>query len=92
MENIKGDKVVTNCQIDADTKESLVQHLEEHGIMSLLTSHKFAPYLSCVAKGIGRAMAETDTPVSPTAAVDPTGKQDATATPAGEATDQRSLD
>ena len=86
MEHINGYKVTGNCEVDAATKESLVQHLEEDGILSLLTSHKFAPYLSCVVKGIGEAMAETDTPIAP-AADDSIGNQDAAAPPADEATE-----
>lgn len=88
MENIKDYKVTNHCQIDADTKESLFQHLEEHGIMSLLTSHKFAPFVSCVAKELGRAMAEPATPIAPTAADGSTGKQDKTApVPVSETTE-----
>ena len=74
-------RIANDCEVDSETKESLVRHLEEHGIVSLLTSHKFAPYLSCVVKGIGEAMAETDTPIAP-AADDATGNQDAAAPPA----------
>ena len=82
------DYTATNtCQIDADTKESLFQHLEEHGIMSLLTSHKFAPFVSCVVKGIGEATAETDTPIAPPAADDSIGNQEAADPPADEATE-----
>ena len=88
MEHINSYKVTDNCQIDADTKESLVQHLEEHGIMSLLTSHKFAPFVSCVAKELGRAMAETATPIAPTAADDSSETQDKTApAPVSETTE-----
>ena len=87
MEHINSYKVTDNCEVDADTKESLVRHLEEHGIMSLLTSHKFAPDLSCVVKGIGEAMAETGTPIAPAGADDATGNQEAAAPPADEATE-----
>ncbi len=87
MEHINSYKVTDNCEVDADTKESLVRHLEEHGIVSLLTSHKFAPYLSCVAKGIGEAMAETDTPIAPAAADDLAGNRDGAASTADEATE-----
>ena len=86
MEHINSYKVTDNCEVDADTKESLVRHLEEHGIVSLLTSHKFAPYLSCVVKWIGEAMAETDTPIAPDAD-DLAGNQEAAAPPADEATE-----
>ena len=85
MKHINGYKVTDNCEVDAATKESLVQHLEEHGILSLLTSHKFAPYLSCVAKELGKAMAETATPIA-TTTDDSTGNQDAAPPPADEAT------
>ena len=87
MEHINIYKVTDNCEVDSETKESLVRHLEEHGIVSLLTSHKFAPYLSCVVKGIGEAMAETDTPIAPAAADDSIGNQEAAAPPADEATE-----
>ena len=87
MEHINGYKVTGNCEVDAATKESLVQHLEEHGIMSLLTSHKFAPFVSCVAKELGRAMAETATPIATTTAIDLTGNQEATASMADDATE-----
>ena len=87
MEHINSYKVTDNCEVDADTKESLGRHLEEHGIMSLLTSHKFAPFVSCVVKGIGEATAETDTPIAPDADDDSIGNQDAAAPLADEATE-----
>ena len=34
MEHINSYKVTDNCEVDADTKESLVRHLEEHGMVS----------------------------------------------------------
>ena len=87
MKHINGYKVTDNCEVDAATKESLVQHLEEHGIMSLLTSHKFAPFVSCVAKELGRAMAETATPIAPAEADDSSETQDKTAPAPGETTE-----
>ena len=87
MEHINSYKVTDNCEVDADTKESLVRHLEEHGIVSLLTSHKFAPFVSCVVKGIGEATAETDTPIAPDADDDSIGNQEAAAPTADEATE-----
>ena len=88
MKHINGYKVTDNCEVDAATKESLVQHLEEHGIMSLLTSHKFALFVSCVAKELGRAMAETATPIAPAEADDSSETQDKTApAPVSETTE-----
>ena len=87
MEHINSYKVTDNCEVDADTRESLVRHLEEHGIVSLLTSHKFAPFVSCVVKGIGEATAETDTLIASAAADDSAEKQEAPPTPADEATE-----
>jgi len=52
MENIKADKVVTNCEVDAETKESLLKHLDEHGVVSLLTSAKFGQYTGCFLEEI----------------------------------------
>ena len=82
MEHIKAYKVTDNCQIDADAKESLVQHLEDHGVMSLLTSSKFAPYFSCVVKEIGKAIAAESALIASAAADDSIGNQDAAASPA----------
>ena len=50
-------KVADNCQIDADTKERLLQHLEEHGVMSLLTSSKFSTHVDCLLSEIEQAIA-----------------------------------
>ena len=81
-------KITTNCQVDADTKESLLKHLDEHGAVSLLTSAKFGQYAGCFPEEITRAIAaETATPIAPTAAVDSSETQDKTASAPGEATE-----
>ena len=52
------DYTATNtCQIDAETKESLLKHLDEHGAVSFLTSAKFGLYAGCFLKEIERAIA-----------------------------------
>ena len=37
----KENKATNNCRVDAETKESLLKHLDEHGAVSFLTSAKF---------------------------------------------------
>jgi len=39
LEANKDYKATNNCQIDAETKESLLNHLDEHGPAFLLTSN-----------------------------------------------------
>ena len=53
----KGYKVTTNCELDADTREHLLQHLDEHGVMSLLTSSKFSTHVNCLLSEIEQAIA-----------------------------------
>ena len=53
----KGYKIINNCQIDAETKESLLKHLDEHGVMSLLTSSKFSTHVDCLLSEIEQAIA-----------------------------------
>jgi hypothetical protein len=53
----KGYKVTTNCELDADTREHLLQHLDEHGVMSLLTSSKFSTHVDCLLSEIEQAIA-----------------------------------
>ena len=84
MENPKVDKVVTNCEVDAETKESLLKHLDEHGAVSLLTSAKFGQYAGCVLEEIEKAIAAESALIAP-AAGDSTGNPDAEASPADEA-------
>ena len=88
MEVNKENKATTNCEMDAETKESLLKHLDEHGAVSLLTSAKFGQYAGCFPEEITRAIAaETATPIAPTAADDSTGKQEVPPTLADEATE-----
>ena len=85
MENPKVDKAINNCQVDAETKESLLKHLDEHGAVSLLTSAKFSQYTGCVLEEIERAIAAESALIAP-AAGDSTGNQEAPPPPADEAT------
>ena len=79
-------KITTNCQLDADIKKTLLKHLAEHGPVSLLTSAKFGQYAGCFLEEIERAIVAESALIAP-AAVDLTGKQEATPTPADEATE-----
>ena len=51
-----GYRLSDNCQVDAETKESLLKHLDEHGPVSLLTSAKFGQYAGCFLEEIERAI------------------------------------
>ena len=75
-------KAINNCQVDAETKESLLKHLDEHGPVSLLTSAKFGQYAGCVLEEIERAIAAESALIAPADADDSTGNQDAAASPA----------
>ena len=79
----KGYKVTTNCELDADTREHLLQHLDEHGVMSLLTSSKFGQYTGCFLEEIEGVIAAESALIMP-AAGDSTGNPDAAASPADE--------
>ena len=79
-------KIIYNCQIDVETKENLLKHLDEHGAVSLLTSTKFGQYAGCVLEEIERTIA-TESALIASAADDLIGKQEAPPTPAGEATE-----
>jgi len=85
MENSKVDKVVTNCEVDAETKESLLKHLDEHGAVSFLTSAKFGQYTGCFLEEIEGAIAAESALIASAAAGDSTGNRDAAASPADEA-------
>ena len=87
MENIKDYTATNNCQIDAETKENLHDHLEAHGAVSLLTSAKFGQYAGCFPEELTRVIAAESALKATTAADDSTGNQDAEASPAGEATE-----
>ena len=86
MENPKVDKAINNCQVDAETKESLLKHLDEHGAVSLLSSAKFGQYAGCVLEEIERAIAAESALIAP-AAGDSTRNPDAAASPADDATE-----
>ena len=85
MENPKVDKAINNCQVDAETKESLLKHLDEHGAVSLLTSAKFSQYTGCVLEEIERAIASESAAADAVSAVDSIGNPDAAASPADDA-------
>ena len=80
-------KITTNCEMDAETKESLLKHLDEHGAVSLLTSAKFGQYAGCFLEEIERAIAAESALIASAAADDSAEKQEATPTPADEATE-----
>ena len=40
-------KSTDNCEVDADFKESLLKHLDDHGVVSVLSSAKFGKYCGC---------------------------------------------
>ena len=84
MENPKVDKAINNCQVDAETKESLLNHLDVHGAVSLLTSAKFGQYAGCFLDEIEKAISAESALIA-SAAVDSTGNQDAAASPADDA-------
>ena len=77
-------KATNNCQVDAETKESLLKHLDEHGAVSFLTSAKFGQYTGCFLGEIEKAIAAESALIMP-AAGDLTGNQDAAASPADDA-------
>ena len=60
-------QIQNNCAIDAATVKDLLDHLGVHGLMSLVASHKFAPYFSCVLRELDKAITEVDTSVAPNA-------------------------
>ena len=68
----KENKDTNNCQVDAETKESLLKHLDEHGAVSLLTSAKFGQYAGCVLEEIEGAIAAESALIAPAAADDST--------------------
>ena len=83
MENRnKYDRTRNECQIDTETKESLLKHLDEHGVVSLLTSAKFGQYTGCFLEEIEGVIAAESALLVPATAGDSTGNQDAAASPA----------
>ena len=87
MENRnKYDRTRNECQIDTETKESLLKHLDEHGPVSLLASAKFGQYAGCFLEEIERAIVAESALITPDAD-DLTEKQEAAASPPDEATE-----
>ena len=82
-----GYRASDNCQVDAEIKEGLLKHLDEHGPVSLLTSAKFGQYAGCFLEEIEKAIAAESALIAPAAADESTGNQDATASPAYDATE-----
>ena len=82
----KENKAINNCQVDAETKESLLKHLDEHGAVSFLTSAKFGQYAGCFLEEIERAIVAESALIT-LDADDLTEKEDATPLPADEATE-----
>ena len=82
----KYDRIRNNCQVDAETKESLLKHLDEHGAVSLLTSAKFGQYTGCFLEEIEGAIAAESALIA-TAAGDSTRSQDAAVSPAAATTE-----
>ena len=82
----KENKATNNCQVDAETKESLLNHLDVHGAVSLLTSAKFGQYAGCFLDEIEKAIAAESALIAP-AAGDLTGNPDAAASPADDVTE-----
>ena len=75
-----------NCQVDAEIKEGLLKHLDEHGPVSLLTSAKFGQYAGCFLEEIEKAIAAESALIA-SADDDSAERQEAPPTPAGEATE-----
>ena len=40
-------KSTDNCEVEADFKESLLKHLDDHGVVSMLSGAKFGKYCGC---------------------------------------------
>ena len=54
-------RVSDNCEVDAETKESLLKHLDEHGAVSLLASNKFGQFAACFLEEIDGAITAEST-------------------------------
>ena len=79
-------RIANDCQVDAEIKEGLLKHLDDHGPVSLLTSAKFGQYAGCFLEEIEKAIAAESALIA-SAAVDATGNQEAPPTPADEDTE-----
>ena len=87
MENRNNhDRTRNECQVDPETKESLLKHLDEHGAVSLLTSAKFGQYTGCFLEEIEGVIAAESALIA-SAADDSTGNPDAAASSADDATE-----
>ena len=86
MEEHRENKTAGDCQLDADIKETLLNHLDKHGPVSLLTSAKFAQYAGCFLEEIERAIV-AESVVLASADDDPSETQDETAPAPDKATE-----
>ena len=81
-----GYMVSDNCEVDAEIKEGLLKHLDEHGPVSLLTSAKFGQYAGCFLEEIERAIV-AESVVLASADDDPSETQDETGPAPDKATE-----
>jgi hypothetical protein len=79
-------RIANDCQVDAETKQNFLNHLEEHGPASLLTSNRFSRYAGCFLEEIERAIAAESALIA-SAADDSAEKQEAPPTPPDETTE-----
>ena len=62
-------KSMDNCEVDADFKESLLKHLDDHGVVSVLSSAKFGEYFGCFWEEIQDAISTVGKAVVSSASV-----------------------
>ena len=72
--------------MDAETKESLLKHLDEHGAVSLLASNKFGQFAACILEEIEGDITAESTLITPDAD-DLAGNRDEMASTADERLD-----
>ena len=82
MEVNKENKIIDNCQVDADSLEDMLKHLADHGPSSLLLSKRFSPLISCFMDQIEIAITDEWAP-----AIQAGIEQDATPSTADETTE-----
>jgi hypothetical protein len=86
MEEHREKKTAGDCQVDAEIKEGLLKHLDEHGPVSLLTSAKFGQYAGCFLEEIESAIV-AESVVLASADDDPSETQDETGPAPDKATE-----
>ena len=67
MEGHRENKTAGDCQLDAEIKEGILKHLDEHGPVSLFASKKFGQYVGCFLEEIENAIAGDQSPPEPLA-------------------------